>query len=144
MRHTAHKNAPPFDKLDIYICIVQKTGGIILSMQSDFCERFRQTNVAILFLHRTSIEVKLLKMPSVGAERTAGETRICYSLEHNGVYYSMRVTAAGALVESVTVSDVARDFETAKRLLDLFADNLVFPISVYEILDDLFADGFFG
>ena len=82
-------------------------------------------------------------MPSLWAERNVGETRICYSLEHNGVYFSMRVTATPSIVESVYVPDVARDFETAKRLLNLFADNFVFPISVYEIFDDLYASDFF-
>lgn len=82
-------------------------------------------------------------MSTIKIARRVGETRLCYQAEHNGVCYDLRVTAVPAVVECVTVPDVARDTATAQRLCNLFARNLVFPGNVYEVLDDLLGSDFF-
>ena len=82
-------------------------------------------------------------MSKVKITRSIGKKHLCYSAEYNGVCYDLKVTAHPSVVEAVTVRDVARDEVTAKKLCTLLADNLVFPISIYEVLDDLIGDNFF-
>jgi len=82
-------------------------------------------------------------MSSIKIARCVGETQLCYCAEYNGICYDLHVTAAPAVIEQVTVHDVARDTATAERLCNLFARNLVFPGNVFEVLDDLLAGNFF-
>lgn len=84
-----------------------------------------------------------MAMSKIKIARSIGERRLCYSAEYNGACYDLKITAHPSIVECVTVCDVARDEATAKRLCTLLADNCVFPISVYEVLDDLLGDDFF-
>ncbi len=83
-------------------------------------------------------------MPFIRTVKLVGKARLCYLSEYDGSSYSLCVTASPALVERVFVPDVARDFDTAKRLCDLLSENLVFPGNVYEILDDLLGSDFFN
>lgn len=86
---------------------------------------------------KTQLEVIRLEKQFPGVVRFADEICLRYSLEHTGRCYNLLVTAGEPLNESIFVSDIARNKTEAEHLLFLLADNLVFPVHVMDILDDL-------
>ena len=66
-------------------------------------------------------------------------TRIIYALLPDERGYGMSAAAVGEGASSVRIDLFSADLGTARRILLLLADNLVFPFNVHEILDDLLA-----
>ena len=78
--------------------------------------------------------MKICTMPMV---KHVNDEYITYSVLRNRGIYRLSVCTDRKGAYSVIVDDVARDLVTAKRILVLFANNLVFPENVLEIFDDI-------
>ncbi|MBQ4599246.1 MAG: hypothetical protein IJB19_04995 [Clostridia bacterium] len=69
--------------------------------------------------------------------RKAGNSRLTYTLYRSSGTYGIAVSSDAEQEGQVRVDDIARDLTLAKSIQMLFAENLVFPSNVPEILDDL-------
>ena len=65
---------------------------------------------------------------------------ITYSLTEADGEYGLSVSCRNS-GEFAEVRGITSDISAAERLRDLFAENIVFPANVFEILDDLLAVG---
>lgn len=73
--------------------------------------------------------------------KQVGEQHLTYTLYCVRGAYGLSVCADAGEEDQILVDDIARDLASAKRLQALFAENLVFPANVPEILDDLLGGG---
>lgn len=79
-------------------------------------------------------EVQTLFLP---CRRQAGQSCLTYTLYRAAGTYGISVRSDAEKEDQILVDDIARDLTLAKRIQTLFAENLVFPSNVPEILDDL-------
>lgn len=69
--------------------------------------------------------------------RQVGRACLTYMLYRSSGTYGILVCSDAEEEERVRIDDIARDLTLAQRIQTLFAENLVFPSNVPEILDDL-------
>lgn len=69
-----------------------------------------------------------------------GFERIVYSLTEVDGEYGLSVCCQNS-GEFVEVNRITDDIEVAEKIKNLFAEHTVFPANVFEILDDLLAEG---
>lgn len=73
----------------------------------------------------------------VPCRKQVGQSLLTYTLYRSCGTYGIAVSSDAEKEDRILVDDIARDFALAKRIQMLFAENLVFPSNVPEILDDL-------
>lgn len=71
--------------------------------------------------------------------KEVGATQIIYELSVDERGYCLSATSTGEYASSVRIGELTSNHSTALRILNLLAENLVFPLNVPEILDDLLA-----
>ena len=69
--------------------------------------------------------------------RKVGDACITYALYRSLGAYGIAVSSDAEGTDRIRIDDIARDPACAVRIQALFAENLVFPSNVPEILDDL-------
>ena len=70
-----------------------------------------------------------------------GEIKLVYTLVQEGKAYGLKIESASDFYRYIYVDDVTRDFNKAMEILNLFADNTVFPENTLEVFDDLLGEG---
>ena len=79
--------------------------------------------------------------PFLPCKRQVGQLCLTYTLYFSSGAYGIAVSSDAEKEDRILVDDIARDLASAKRIQMLFAENLVFPSNVPEILDDLLGTG---
>ena len=67
----------------------------------------------------------------------AGKITLVYNLVQDGDAYGLEIKAPCEKYPYIYVDDVAREVNKALEILELFADNAVFPQNALEIFDDM-------
>ncbi|MBQ6893042.1 MAG: hypothetical protein IJN48_02450 [Clostridia bacterium] len=70
-----------------------------------------------------------------------GNTAVSYSTVYSNGSYGLEISAKGGFEGYIFVEDVARDIGEADAIMELFAENTVFPDNALEIFDDLLGLG---
>ena len=84
--------------------------------------------------------MKINGQVSLSIVRDVGFERITYLLTEADGEYGLSVSCRSS-GERTEVCGITSDISVAKRLCKLFAEHIVFPANVFEILDDLLATG---
>lgn len=78
-----------------------------------------------------------LLLPTV---KRVGEVMITYSIEKHGDSYALAVSSTALSEGCAFVEDISQDRGIAESIKDLFAENLVSPLHVFDVFDDISAD----
>ena len=69
--------------------------------------------------------------------KQVGNTVLDYCIKYDGSAYSLEIRSMGDFDGYILVEDISRNLCVAENIAVLFAENLVFPSNVLEVLDDL-------
>ena len=74
-------------------------------------------------------------------QRSAGQSNLTYTLCDTCGTYSLLICSDERSEGRILVRDIARDLHMAEKIQAILAENLVFPVNVPEVLDDLLGNG---
>lgn len=62
---------------------------------------------------------------------------LVYNLVQDGNTYGLEMESKEEQRQYIYVDDIARELDRALEIMDLFANNTVFPMNALEVFDDL-------
>ncbi len=83
-------------------------------------------------------EINPLFLPTV---KRVGEAFVTYMIKKGNHTYTLFVSSTEPCEGEAYAEDIAQDRSTAERIKKLLADNLVSPLHVSDVLEDLLAQG---
>lgn len=98
---------------------------------------FSHIEFAIEVNQLRNITPSALFLPTV---KRVGDVYITYSVSKCGNSYAIAVSSSVLSEGDAFVEDIAQDYAKAERIKDWLAENLVSPLHVLDVFDDISAD----